>query len=71
MYIVVNSGQFGKNVQRLRKDMKLSRRNLARTIGIPAITLYRIEKGLLRDIDYRLLRRLCGVFQVRLEDMIT
>ena len=70
MIIVMNSGQFGRNVQKLRRRMKLSRLRLAKKTGIGVVTLYRIETGRLLDIDYQFLRRLCGVLGVRSEDLI-
>ena len=70
MIIVVNSRQFGSNLEYLRKQQGYSRWKLAAMLGIGWTELFCIEKGSLRDIEYEVLLKVCEVLNIEMEEII-
>ena len=71
MIIELNDNTCPDNIVYLRKKYAVSRRGLARLSGIREDTLRRIENHVDPPIfEYTVLRRICTIFQVPLEDLI-
>ena len=70
MIVVVNSRQFGTNLEYLRKQQGYSRWKLATMLGIRWGELFSIEKGSLRDIEYDVLLKICEVLKIEMEKII-
>ena len=59
------------NIRHLRKKYSVSRRGLARLIGINEIELREIEAGRLRPaFPYQQLKRLCNIFEIPIDVLI-
>ena len=70
MIINLGSEHFPKNLIYLRKKYALSRKSLAKLIGIPENRLCAIEKGLCYpEVDIAVLNRLCQIFQLTADDL--
>lgn len=70
MIIVVNSRQFGINLEKARKAKKLSRWKLASMVGLKWRELYRLEKGIDRKIELMVLYDLCSSLHKEMEEII-
>ena len=69
--IVMRDTLLFRNIRYLRKTYLLSRRALAKLVGISAYALQEMEAERAEPcISYQVLRRLCAVFDVNEEDLI-
>lgn len=59
------------NLQTLRKDKKLSRRELSVLSGIDATTIQRLEMGMFSDVKLTTLTTLSKTLKVKVKDLFT
>ena len=59
------------NLQSLRKEKKLSRRELSVLSGIDATTIQRLEQGFYKDIKLTTLTTLSKTLKVKVKDLFT
>lgn len=70
MIINLGSAHFPKNLIYLRKKYALSRKALAKLIGISEYRLNAIEKGMCYpEVDFRTLHRLQIIFELTTNDL--
>ena len=70
MMIHISDSPMGRNIRRLRRKKGISRLCLARLCGMKYWTLFRIETGILRELDYLYLKNLCTVRCTSVEELV-
>lgn len=60
----------GKNIQRIRKEKKLTQDELARKADMPYATLAKIESGMVKNPTIMTLIKLAKVLGVKVDDFI-
>jgi transcriptional regulator with XRE-family HTH domain len=58
---------FGERLERIRKERKLTQKQLADASGVPYMTIYRLEKGIYEDTSTVTARKLARVLGVSLD----
>ena len=71
MIIVTNSDILGSNICFLRKSLGMTRQELAEHIGWDKFLLAELEEDIVREIDSRILIRICDFFHRDMDDMLT
>jgi transcriptional regulator with XRE-family HTH domain len=58
---------FGERLERIRKERKLTQKQLADASGVPYMTIYRLEKGIYEDTSTVTARKLARALGVSLD----
>ena len=70
MTLPIGGRSFGINLEKARKRKKLSRWKLASMVGISWRKLYRLEKGIDREIEIRVMTDLMNIIQKEMQEII-
>ena len=61
----------GFRIKKIRELKNITQDDLAVKLDVSQSTLSKIENGKIQKIDYRFLRRICKVFEIEIDDLIS
>ncbi len=70
MIIVVNSDQFGKNLNAMRRKRKMTQKALAQACGISVYRIRYLEWGRIRDVEDFLMEDICAALDCTREELL-
>ena len=70
-YVICYSKMLGRNLVYLRNKHKMSRAKLSSAVGMHWVSITRLEEENNFMIRYLYLKRICALFQVSMEEILT